>query len=68
MTDEAILSKRCAKCGEKKPTNLFSKNKQHPDGFQTRCKACVRLENQGYREKIWRRVARETACSLSPEC
>jgi len=30
---------------------LFSKNKQHPDGFQTRCKACVRLENQGYRQK-----------------
>ena len=57
MTDEAIPTKRCAKCGEWKTVDLFSKNKQHPDGFQTRCKACVKLENQGYRQKngdVWR--------------
>ncbi len=51
VTDNPSPTKRCATCGEHKPVALFSKNKQHPDGFQTRCKACVRLENQGYREK-----------------
>jgi 5-methylcytosine-specific restriction endonuclease McrA len=51
MTDQSDPSKRCATCGEVKPLSLFSKNKGRPDGYQTRCKACIRLENQGYREK-----------------
>jgi 5-methylcytosine-specific restriction endonuclease McrA len=62
MTDETGALKRCAKCGEQKPVTLFSKNKQHRDGFQTRCKACVRIENQSYREKngdVWRERQRE---------
>lgn len=46
MTDAP--TKRCATCGEVKPVTLFSKNKQHPDGLQSRCKACVSLENKRY--------------------
>ena len=51
MTDDHTPTKRCATCCEWKSVVLFSKNKQHRDGFQTRCKVCVRLENQGYRHK-----------------
>src|SRR5262245_9769291 len=57
MTDASEAAKRCATCGEVKPLTLFSRNKQHRDGFQTRCKACVKIENQRYREKngdVWR--------------
>lgn len=32
--------KRCYKCGESKPPEMFSKDKSRADGLQPRCKAC----------------------------
>ena len=34
--------KNCLACGATKPLNLFSKNKQRPDGLQTQCKECYK--------------------------
>jgi hypothetical protein len=42
--------KRCNKCGETKPINLFSKDKYKHDGVQTFCKECCVLEQARRRE------------------
>ena len=38
-------TKTCPKCNETKPTSLYSKNKNKPDGYQRECKACMRISN-----------------------
>ena len=38
-------TKTCPKCNETKPTTLFSRNKNKPDGRQRECKACMRTSN-----------------------
>jgi len=43
--------KKCNKCGETKPLSDWGENKAKKDGLQTRCKVCVREDNnRRYRE------------------
>lgn len=35
--------KRCTKCGEEKPLEMFSRHKQGKDGLRAQCKACERV-------------------------
>ncbi len=39
--DDHIPTKRCSRCGEEKPLQMFHKNKNARDGFQSKCKPCV---------------------------
>lgn len=41
MTD--LLTKKCKRCCETKPLNLFFKNKNNKDGHAYECKECVRM-------------------------
>jgi hypothetical protein len=41
--------KRCPKCGELKPREMFSRNKTNRDGLHSRCKACHASEMNEYR-------------------
>lgn len=61
MSDEAPTYKRCTKCGEIKPLEEFSKNKNMKDGRQGNCKSCykaycaanreaIRIRSQAYRK------------------
>lgn len=45
---EPIISKRCIKCKEIKPINLFNKDKSTKDNHCYTCKDCAKL-----RTKIW---------------
>jgi hypothetical protein len=36
------MNKRCSKCGETKNAACFSRNRTRTDGFQHRCKKCVK--------------------------
>jgi 5-methylcytosine-specific restriction endonuclease McrA len=47
MTDNP--QKRCTKCGETKPIEMFSRNKHGKDGLQSRCKKCCSEYHAGYR-------------------
>jgi hypothetical protein len=40
------MEKKCAKCGEVKPLDLFSNNKTKKDGKQSQCKKCSRELNR----------------------
>ncbi|GEM_PF-3090566 len=52
--------KRCKKCGETKPTNMFSGNGRQKDGLHPRCIQCLSEEYEATREK-----ARARARALS---
>lgn len=45
--------KRCAKCGETKPTTEFPPSKQRPDGLFNYCRVCKQEANRAY----WHRNA-----------
>lgn len=44
--DEVVATKKCAKCGEVKKIGEFNKNKRNKDGFQCRCKQCIKVDSQ----------------------
>src|SRR4051812_45616129 len=41
MIFQPIPDKRCPKCGEPKPRDLFYNHSRSADGLQSRCKACM---------------------------
>lgn len=43
--------KKCTKCGEVKPLEMFSKNKNAKDGLCHWCKECSRIHAKEHREK-----------------
>lgn len=57
--------KRCSKCEQTKPVNLFNKNKNRPDGLSHHCKDCraeYRASTKGLSQKClaeWRANNRE---------
>lgn len=48
---DAIPTKKCAKCGRELPTTEFYTNIRNKDGFQDRCKDCQREWNREYQRK-----------------
>jgi len=44
-----IISKRCYKCKQVKPTSEFSKESSRKDGSQTACKRCKSMYHKEYR-------------------
>lgn len=42
-------TKRCSKCRRELPRSEFYKSKARPDGIQTVCKDCTRLNNRAWR-------------------
>lgn len=44
--------KRCNKCGETKPLDRFSKNKDYSDGKQNRCKDCAKEYRAANAERL----------------
>ena len=48
---EAVPTKKCAKCGRELPTTEFYTNIRNKDGFQDRCKDCQREWNREYHRK-----------------
>ena len=48
---EAVPTKKCAKCGRELPTTEFYTNIRNKDGFQDRCKDCQREWNREYQRK-----------------
>jgi hypothetical protein len=47
LTD-AVLTKRCSKCGEELPLTAFYKHSQSKDGFCTYCKKCKDKRKRAY--------------------
>lgn len=43
-----VLNKRCSKCKQNKPINIFYKNKNKKDGLGNVCKFCNRLQTKEY--------------------
>jgi 5-methylcytosine-specific restriction endonuclease McrA len=56
MTDDSIPQKRCNKCYETKPLEMFSKHTGKKDGHQYRCKACAAKYREEIAEKIKKKV------------
>jgi 5-methylcytosine-specific restriction endonuclease McrA len=52
MSNEVQTSKRCTKCWEMKPLELFAKNKTKRDGFSNACKSCAAQYQSDNAEKI----------------
>jgi hypothetical protein len=53
-----FVTKRCGKCGETKPVELFHRWKRS-DGYQPWCKACRKVYDKAFYERtIERRLAR----------
>jgi len=48
---EQIISKRCTKCNEIKPTTEFYKNSMYKDGFIGWCKTCKKKYSQSEKGK-----------------
>lgn len=46
-----MTTKTCTKCGETKLKTEFSKRSDRPNGLQSRCSVCKRVENKAWREK-----------------
>ena len=44
--------KKCSKCNEVKSYEFFSKHKRHKDGYQYKCKSCVKQYQQKNKDKI----------------
>jgi 5-methylcytosine-specific restriction endonuclease McrA len=44
------MTKRCPKCGERKPVESFGKNRSMRDGLQGWCKPCTAIEAKSYRK------------------
>lgn len=44
------MTKRCCKCGVVQPLDNFYKNRGRPDGHQTVCKECTRVNNRLWHE------------------
>lgn len=51
-----IVFKKCSKCRETKPAEMFSRHKRNRDGLQFQCKACISDYNLKNR-KHWRSKA-----------
>ena len=49
MSDDQSSQKRCSKCGETKPMEMFSKRKHSKDGKRSHCKVCVAEDSKRYR-------------------
>jgi hypothetical protein len=45
-----IISKRCSKCKQTKPTSKFTKHKSKKDGFRSWCKSCIKVYKKVYRQ------------------
>lgn len=56
MTCQLENGKRCSKCKELKPVQMFSKKSKAADGLQSRCKECIHEDSVRYywanREKL----------------
>jgi|GEM_PF-5583814 len=48
--------KRCRKCKEEKSLTKFYKNKNHKDGFDSKCKQCISAYNK-LKYEIYKKVA-----------
>lgn len=44
------MNKRCYRCGETKPLDLFHRSKDRKDGRTTKCKACSKIVGREYRQ------------------
>lgn len=56
MSPDDTTTKRCTKCGETKPLDLFTKSKNSRDGLSTQCKACRAANRVKYREQEQERI------------
>lgn len=45
-------TKRCSRCGSRKPVSLFHKSRRSKDGHNTACKACIAREQARFRKTI----------------
>lgn len=52
--------KTCTKCKVEKDESEFSKNKNYKDGFEYRCKSCVREYRQSDTYKEWQKAYQQT--------
>jgi hypothetical protein len=58
MADDMMpAAKRCSKCGETKPANLFYKRAKSPDGIRPRCKTCCQSYDAAHRSGAAKRAA-----------
>jgi hypothetical protein len=46
------MSRKCKKCGEIKPLNAFNKHYSCKDGFNTRCKECIKDAHRSLKGRI----------------
>lgn len=55
MTDSIISEKFCPFCNEAKPVTDFHRNKKLADGFNNKCKACVKAYHARTKDRIQER-------------
>lgn len=46
--DSTLIEKRCGKCKEIKPVDQFDRHRGRKDGFQTRCRVCMKEINRDW--------------------
>lgn len=47
---EQVIEKRCSKCGEVKPFSEFSRQSRNKDGYEGRCKDCIKSYMSNWRD------------------
>jgi len=57
MPEAVLETKKCSKCGEKKPPSEFYKDRRERDGLGFSCKLCTRLAKQAWRKTNPKRAA-----------
>lgn len=56
-------NKYCPRCGQWKKVAEFGKNKPAPDGLQTVCKSCRKIEKRAYYQKNKKKISLQSAGS-----
>lgn len=52
-----MSEKLCRKCGETKPLDQYSLNRNAPDGHQYWCRECMRVASRALKKAEWQRIA-----------
>jgi hypothetical protein len=63
---ESLATKRCPKCGETKPHDLFARNARHRDGLASWCKACTNAHWNARRADLAARGERDRSYFKTP--
>lgn len=56
-----MLTKKCAKCKEQKPIDMFGRLSSSSDGLQYRCKPCIKVDKQEFRKRNPEKVKQSIA-------